>query len=80
MAIDRAKLDQRFKALKGEASSWVPMWQDLSRYIRPTRGFFDGQNPNDGSKMDHKTIVDGTALRAARTLAAGMTSGLTRQP
>ena len=74
--MERKPFEQRFNAMKNEAQSWLPAWKDLSAYIRPTRGFFDEQ-PNKGKTIDSKTIIDGTPARAARTLASGMTSGLT---
>jgi hypothetical protein len=74
--MDRKYCEQRFNAMKAEATSWVSSWKDLTRYIRPTRGFFD-QQPNIGTMLDHKTVINGHAMRAIRILSSGMTSGLT---
>lgn len=74
--MDRKPYDQRFSAIKQEAQSWLPALKDISRYIRPTRGFFD-DSPNNGRAIDSKLVLDAHASRSARILAAGMTSGLT---
>jgi hypothetical protein len=71
-----AILQKRFNSMKQEAQLWTPAWKDLSRYIKPTRGFFDDL-PNKGKLLDHKTIVDGHPARALRILATGMMNGLT---
>ena len=63
--------------MKSVADLWTPSWKDLSKYIRPTRGFFPGMIPGSGKMIDHTVVRDGTAMRSARVLAAGMTSGLT---
>ncbi len=66
----------RWTALKNELSKWTGGWQDISDYIVPTRGFFDGE-PNDGATINHKRIIDDGPGRALRTLGAGLASGLT---
>jgi len=73
---DRKKSESRFAALKQEARPWLLVWKELAAQMRPTRGFFEGRNPNDGQKVDHKVLLDNTPVRAIRTLAAGFTSGL----
>lgn len=75
--LDYEKIRRRFLFMKNEANSWVPSWKELSGFINPTRGFFDGDIPNRGKKIDHIKVLDGAARRAVRTLASGMTSGLT---
>src|SRR4051812_24467392 len=74
---DRALIERRWLAMRNEAQSWVPGWKDIQRYISPTRGFFYDSVPNWGRTIDHKTQLDGAPHRALRTLASGMTSGLT---
>jgi len=74
--MERKSFQSRFDALKTEANSWTGAWKDLQKYIRPTRGFFS-DTPNKGQTIDHKTVLDSSPGRAARILAAGMTSGLT---
>lgn len=59
-----------------ERSGWESQWQDLRKYIAPTRGSFN-DTPNSGKAIDYKTALDSTPARANGTLAAGMTSGMT---
>jgi len=66
-----------YNALKNERASWMPVWKDLGLYLAPTRGFFDGQTPNQGRRIDHKTLLDSTPCLAVEVLCAGMMSGLT---
>lgn len=66
-----------YDALKSERSSWLPAWKDLSAYLAPTRGFFDGSLPDNGRRVDHKTLLDSDPCLAVEVLCAGMMSGLT---
>ena len=66
-----------YDELKSERSSWTPVWKELSSYLAPTRGFFDGQIPNQGRRIDHKTLLDSDPCLAVEVLCAGMMSGLT---
>lgn len=50
--------------------------RDVSRFINPKRGFFEGYVPNWNAQIDHKLIITGKPRRCVRTLAAGMQSGL----
>ena len=71
------KYDRRLAALKQEADSWKSHWQQLAEYLLPRKGrFLDEDNPNEGDRRN-KSIIDGTATRALRTLGAGMQGGLT---
>lgn len=67
---------RRLGRLKTDASSWFATGQELSKFCCPTRGFFS-QTPNQGTKIDHRVVLDMHARRAVRTLASGMVSGLT---
>lgn len=31
-----------YDEMKNERATWLPVWKDLSAYLAPTRGFFDG--------------------------------------
>lgn len=68
---------KRFKALETEGQKWVPSWKDLSKYHDQTRGRFDGDEPNRGKMIDHKTILDGYSTQASTVMASGMQSGMT---
>ena len=66
-----------YDELKSECASWTPAWKELCAYLAPTRGFFDGQTPNQGRRIDHKTLLDSDPCLAVEVLCAGMMSGLT---
>jgi len=74
--IDGARFNRRFAELFTEQTNWVENWRQISKNIMPKRGNFSEDMPNQGKRND-QTILDGTPIRAARTLAAGMQSGLT---
>lgn len=69
---------ERLGALEKERDTWVDHWQEITDYILPRKGEYltKGAIPNQGKKK-HSKIVDGTASRALRVLAAGMQGGLT---
>lgn len=75
--IDRKKIDARFRQMEQDAQSWIPVWKDLKRWGNPTRGFFDGDDPREVRKIDHKRILNNKFIRDLRTAAAGLHSGLT---
>lgn len=72
----RRKLDLLVSQLESERSSWLSHWRDLSDYILPRRWRFVTTDRNRGVKKQQQ-IIDSTATLAARTLAAGMMSGIT---
>lgn len=63
--------------LKQTRAPWVQTWKDLSAYVAPTRGQFEGDTPNNGRRINHKLLLDSSAGLAAEVLSAGMMSGLT---
>lgn len=75
--IDRWPFVKRSGQMWNEAQTWVPAWRELAQFCNPTRGFFQEDTPNRGKQIDFKIVIDGHARRACRTLASGMTSGLT---
>lgn len=66
-----------YNDLKTEALSWRDTWKELCAYLAPTRGFFDGEQPNKGRRIDHKKLLDSDPCLAVEVLSAGMMSGLT---
>ncbi|AZD50515.1 MULTISPECIES: portal protein [Pseudomonas] len=73
----RSQLDKRLTRLKSERdTNWLPEWRDLSDYILPRAGRFNTSDVNKGQRRDKK-IINPRATFAARTLAAGMHSGMT---
>jgi hypothetical protein len=71
------KLRKRFRAIEAEGQKWIPAWRDLAKYHDQTRGRFDGDEPNRGKMIDHKTILDGKSTQASTIMASGMQSGMT---
>lgn len=71
---------QRYEKLRGqldnERQSFISHWRDLGDFILPRRPRFTLQDVNRGERRNLK-IIDSTATLAARTLRAGMMSGLT---
>ena len=68
---------KKYEALKQARAPWVSTWKELSTYLAPTRGLFDGETLNSGRRVDHKTLLDSSASLAVGVLGAGMMSGLT---
>lgn len=77
ISIDRWPFLKRSALMWTEGQTWYPAWRELAQFCNPTRGFFLDDVPNRGKQIDFKTVIDGHARRCARTLASGMTSGLT---
>ena len=64
------------QSLNTERSTWQSHWVELQQNILPRRGRFLTSDVNYGGKKN-ANILDNTATIAARTLAAGMMSGIT---
>lgn len=76
LASKRRRALARVAALRNERSSWISHWREISEYQQPRAGRFVSSDRNRGDKK-HNHIVDSTAIRASRILAAGMMSGMT---
>lgn len=72
----RQRLLARKAALWTERSSWVTHWREISEYQQPRAGRFVASDRNRGDKRTNH-ILDNTAVFGARTLAAGLMSGIT---
>ena len=72
----RKRLEQRRAALRQDEQVMEPHWRELREYIQPFRGRFAGEQANQTAPSMAK-IIRAEALRARRTLSAGMLSGLT---
>ncbi len=70
------RIQNRKSALFTERSSWMPTWEDISRFQQPRLGRYFLTDRNDGKRRDNN-IVDNTAIFGARTLAAGLMAGVT---
>lgn len=75
--IDLAPFRLRWSTMRLEyMSKHYQSQRDVSRFINPKRGFFEGYVPNWNAQIDHRLIITGKPRRCVRTLAAGMQSGL----
>lgn len=72
----RQRLLARKAALWSERSSWITHWREISDYQQPRAGRFVATDRNKGDKRTNH-ILDNTAVFGARTLAAGLMSGVT---
>jgi hypothetical protein len=78
MTTRSEKYISKFEELKSQRQDWENEWEDIRDFILPRTGRFeqDLAPGQDESGRYHK-ILDGTATRALRVLAAGMQGGLT---
>lgn len=72
----RQRVLARKAALWNERSSWLTHWREISEYQQPRAGRFVVSDRNRGDKRTNN-ILDNTAVFGARTLAAGLMSGIT---
>jgi hypothetical protein len=72
----RQRILARKAALWNERSSWITHWREISDYQQPRAGRFFVTDRNRGDKRANN-IHDNTAVFGARTLAAGLMSGMT---
>lgn len=72
----RQRILTRKNALWTERSSWITHWREISDYQQPRAGRFVVTDRNRGDKRSNH-ILDNTAVFGARTLAAGLMSGVT---
>lgn len=80
MASDYEIKRDRYEAvraqLKNERSTFESHWRDLADFILPRRPRFVLTDVNRGERKNQR-IIDSTATLAARTMRAGMMSGVT---
>ena len=72
----RQRILARKSGLWTERSSWITHWREISDYQQPRAGRFVVTDRNRGDKRTNH-ILDNTAVFGARTLAAGLMSGIT---
>ena len=69
------------QVLLEEQKYFIPKWQEVCRWVAPWRGQSlygtSGESFFDSDEADGRHILDGTATRSLRVLAAGLQSGLT---
>lgn len=72
----RSRYEKLRAQMDGERVSFLSHWRDLGDFILPRRPRFFTADANRGDRRNQR-IIDSTATMAARTLASGMTSGIT---
>jgi hypothetical protein len=72
----KQRILKRKMALWKERSGWESRWRGVSDYLLPFAGRFMVTDRNKGTKS-FNNILDSSATRALRILAAGMMSGMT---
>jgi hypothetical protein len=72
----RQKLLMRWGQLRTERASWWGHWQEISTYMLPWSGRYFRQDRDKGIRRNNQ-IYDNTAIRALRTLGAGLMAGAT---
>lgn len=72
----RQRYTKLFAQLATERSSFESHWQEVANFIYPRGVRLSNSDTNRGYKKN-QFIVDGTGTRAARTLEAGLMSGMT---
>ena len=73
---ERARVEDLLEQMRSERESWVPVWRDIADYVQPMRGKWVVADVHRGNRRNQR-IYDNTATVAARTLDAGMMSGIT---
>jgi hypothetical protein len=69
---------RRYKELKQQQKEWANDWEDIRDFILPRTGRFDDDvKPGEDETGRYDKILDATATRSLRVLAAGMQGGLT---
>jgi hypothetical protein len=73
----RERLEKRHSRLESERdSNWLAEWKELGDFISPRSGRWYNTDTNSGKRRDQK-IINPKATFAARTLGAGMHTGMT---
>ncbi len=72
----RKKLEVLKSQLSNERATFLPQWRDLGDNFLPRRVRFNQSDVNKGDRRNQK-IIDSTPTMCARTLRAGMMSGIT---
>lgn len=79
MTTLREHCEIRLAALKGVRQDYEPEWRDTSRFAQPARSRFLSSEKDKGTRrrVRNNRLLDPHGIESFRTLANGMTSGLT---
>lgn len=73
----RGRLEARASAMRSERTSWEHDWRRVQTVCAPGLGRFSAQGKSRPSNRDRKALVNNAGRFGLRTLAAGMSAGLT---
>lgn len=74
----RRHADQRRTAMKNARQPWIQDWRQVSEYIDPARGRFDGDATNtEPAKRSRSKIINSRATYCVRVATAGLSSHMT---
>ena len=76
MSADLILLKKKHEYLKHKRRSYESLYRDLSDYLAPDRGFFDGEEPGKERTDRYKKLIDPSATICLNYFAAGMQGGL----
>lgn len=78
MASVRSQCETRLKGMQIIRTDYEPEWREIARFAQPARSRFLSRETNKGGKRRFRnaTLRDEHGIIAFRTLANGMTSGL----
>jgi hypothetical protein len=73
----KERLEATRASLKNERTSWEQPWRDIDRYVLPDRCQWTITDHNQSKADSYDRIIDDTPVRAIRTCASGLHSGIT---
>ena len=74
--VDLSLLKKKKSYLERKRTTYESLWRDLSDFIAPDRGFFQGENAGQERSDRYRKLVDPTATISLDYFAAGMQAGL----
>lgn len=72
----RERVEKRLLGMKAARLPYEDEWKEISRYAQPSRSRFLQSEANRQFKRSNKAVYNAHGILAFRTLAGGMTSGL----
>lgn len=72
----RERCSKRLAGLKTLRDPYEADWREIARHAQPARSRWLNNEKNKNTRQTNKNIYDSHSIQAFRTLAAGMTSGM----
>jgi hypothetical protein len=72
----RERCDKRLAGLKAVREPYLPEWKEIAQHAQPSRGRFLYAENDRKYRRSNRAIYNSHGILAFRTLASGMTSGL----